>query len=243
MSLKKSFQGTALVTGAAKRIGRAICFHLAELGFNIAIHYNRSQAEAKKLQSELKAFNIISNIFPCDLSNEKKVSLLIKDVYKNFPDLKLLINSASIFEKSQFRSASLDSLNRHYAVNFKAPFILSQAFANICKRGQIINILDTNIVKNQTQHHTYLLTKKLLFELTKMTAVELAPRIRVNAIAPGAILPPDGKGENYLKARAKQSPMLTKGDVGHITSSVEFLINNPFVTGQVIYADGGAHLI
>ena len=243
MSREKSFLGTVLVTGAAKRIGRAICFHLAQLGFNIAIHYHRSQAQAKELQKELKTFNIASGIFPCDLSNEKKVSGLIQHVYKTFPDLNLLINSASIFEKSQFKSARLNSLNRHYDINFKAPFILSQAFAHTVKRGEIINILDTNIVKNKTHHHTYLLTKKLLFELTKMTAIELAPRIRVNAVAPGAILPPGGKGEDYLKARAQQSPLRMKGDVGHITSSVEFLIKNSFVTGQVIFADGGEHLI
>ena len=239
----KNNTGTALVTGGSKRIGQAIVLRLAQLKFNIALHYKESKQEAEKLAKEIRKEGIRCETFSCNLEDQKQTSTLIKKVYAKFPDLNLLINSASIFKKSDFKTASLESLDEHFNINFKAPFILSRDFANLCKKGHIINILDTNVVKNNTSYFTYLLSKKALMELTKMSAVELAPAIRVNAIAPGLILSPVHQDETYLNRLAKNIPLKIKGEPSQITQCIEFLINNPYLTGQILFNDGGEHLL
>ncbi len=242
MNKKNTSLGTVLVTGGGKRIGKAIAIDLASQGYSIALHHHTSHTEAQKVQSQIKAFGVQCEIFSCDLSDEFQTSRLMKHVHRKFPKLNLLINSASIFEKSSLLKGNLELFNRHLAVNLKAPLILSRDFARICQKGQIINILDTNVVKNKTSHAAYLLTKKALLELTYMSAVELAPRIRVNGIAPGLILPPVNEKNNYLDRLAKNIPLQKKGDPKYIAQSVRFLIDNSYLTGQIIYVDGGEHL-
>jgi NAD(P)-dependent dehydrogenase (short-subunit alcohol dehydrogenase family) len=177
------------------------------------------------------------------LSDQGQTASLIPNVLKVFPGIDVLINNASIFELSALTPASLASLNRHFSVNFIAPYILTSQFAQKCKHGQIINMLDTHIVNNKTQYTTYLLSKKALCELTKMSALELAPDIRVNAIAPGLIFPPENTRPGYLQKLAEKIPLKKAGQAGQIAQSIEFLLNNPYVTGQVIFNDGGEHLI
>ena len=192
-------KSSALVTGGGKRIGRAIALDLAARGFSIALHYHQSDKEAKITAAKIRKRRVRCEIFSCDLSNEQTTQELINTVVntKSFPPLKLLVNCASIFEKSQLSTSNIDFFNRHLAVNCIAPLILSREFFRICKRGQIINILDTHITDNKTAYADYLLSKKLLAELTQLSAVEFAPNIRVNAIAPGLILPPKGEEDGY----------------------------------------------
>jgi len=235
--------GTALVTGGAQRIGRAICLMLADRGYHIALHYNHSKSEADAVAAEIRSKGVVCKTFACDLAQESQVLLLLEKARKQFPDLNLLINNASIFTPSKFERKELKLLDNHWMVNFKAPFILSSDFARLCKEGQIINMLDTKVTKNKTTHIAYIISKKALHELTKLCAIEFAPKIRVNAIAPGVILPPPGKDKSYLRKRAEEIPLKKSGDVRYITQSVEFLLDNQFVTGQVIFADGGEHLI
>lgn len=232
----------ALVTGGAKRIGQAICLKLADLGFDIALHYNQSQNEALETAQYIRKKGRVCELFSCDLANQQETSLLIKAVYKTFPSLNLLVNNASVFEPSTLKKASLEAFNRELNINLKAPLVLTRDFANICGQGQIINLLDTNIAQNQTSHFIYLLTKKNLHELTKMSAVELAPQIRVNAIAPGFILPPAGKGKEGFKKLEKNIPLKRQGNVLHITQALEFLIKNNYLSGEVIFVDGGKSL-
>ncbi|HLF18466.1 MAG TPA: SDR family oxidoreductase [Candidatus Omnitrophota bacterium] len=234
---------TVLITGGAKRIGKAICLALAKAGYKIALHYQHSHQEALGVLKQIKKNKGQCELFACDLSKDRATGQLIKMVKKTCPDLSILVNNASIFEKSNIRSASLASLNKHFDINFKAPFILTQEFTKACRNGLIINILDTNIVRNTGHHATYLLSKKALAELTKMSAVELAPSIRVNAVAPGLILPPEGETAAYLDRRVKAIPLKRKGDAAQIAQTVLFLIENPYVTGQIIFNDGGEHLI
>jgi len=235
-------KGTVLVTGGAQRIGKAICLALSEYGYKIALHYNRSQKEAEALARQIKKDGGICEIFHCDLADEQKTLSLINTVHKKLSKLNLLINNASIFEKSNLKTANINALTRHFDINFKAPFILSSQFAHLCKKGQIINILDTKISKNRTNYLSYLLSKKSLFELTKLSAIELAPDIRVNGVAPGLILPPTNKKTDYLQRLAENIPLRKKGMVKHITQSIQFLLENDYVTGQVIFEDGGEHL-
>ncbi len=242
-SRKTNSKGTALVTGGAQRIGRALCLALASWGYKIAINYNSSKKEAETLSQEIQKQNGTCKIFPCNLSNESETANLIKNVHQSFPDLSLLINSASVFEHSSLRQLNLDDYHKNISLHVTAPLILCRDFANLAKKGQIINILDTHITQNKTPHFLYLLSKKCLYELTKMAAVELAPDIRVNGIAPGLILPPKGKENAYLDRLAQKIPLQRKGEPANIVQAVEFLLNNPYVTGQVIFVDGGEHLL
>lgn len=233
----------ALITGGAQRIGKEIAIVLAILGFDIALHYHRSAAEAKKTARHIRSYDARCEIFQCDLSREKEASGLMARVRKKFPHLRLLINSASVFEPSRLASGNLKVFHRHFDTNFKAPYILSSQFARLCRRGQIINILDTNITKTKTAHADYLLSKKCLAELTKLAAIQFAPLVRVNGIAPGLILPPKNNTDAYLDRLAQKIPLKTKGHPSQIAQTVQFLIENGYLTGQIIFVDGGEHLL
>lgn len=243
MAKKLKTRGTVLVTGAAKRIGKAICLSLSSLGFTIALHYNHSSSEAKKLSDKIRNTGSQCRLFRCDLSDEKQALQLIASVRKIFPDLNALINNASIFEPSTIKNSTAPLLRKHFAVNFNAPFILTSQFAQKCKKGHIINILDAHVAQSTTKHSTYLLSKKALYALTQLSAVELAPHIRVNGIAPGLILPPEQKKLDYLKRLSKKVPSQKMGHIDQITHTIQFLLNSPYITGQTIFVDGGEHLI
>lgn len=240
---KTQHRGTALVTGGARRIGQAVALELASLGFDIALHYHHSKEQAELSAVEIRQKGVRCELFPCDLSDERQTSYLISKVFQKFPDLNLLVNSASIFERSKFTIKDLKLFNDHFAVNLRAPFILSCEFFRLCKKGQIINLLDTNIVKNKTSQPAYLLTKKSLSDMTKLAALEFAPHIRVNGIAPGLILPAKGDTAESLDRMAQKIPLQRKGDLFTMTQSVKFLIENDYLTGQIIFNDGGEHLV
>jgi len=243
MTNKPNTKGTALITGGAKRIGKAICLSLSDHGYNIALHYHSSSHEAKKLSEEIQKRGRQCELFQHDLSDEKQTQQLIREVYRKFSNLNVIVNNASIFEPSTIKSSTLSLLRRHFTINFDAPYFLTAQFAKTCKKGHIINILDTHIVNHSTRYAAYLLSKKALYELTKLSAVELAPNIRVNAVSPGLILPPAQEKSDYLNRLSKKIPLKKKGHVDHITQSIKFLIDNSYLTGQVIFCDGGEHLI
>ena len=236
-------KGTALVTGGARRIGLDIAIQLSLLGFRVALRYNKSKTEALQAQKDIVAIGGSCELFSCDLNDPKETGGLIKTVRKQFPDLQLLINNASVFERASLTDFTSESFDKHMSVNLKAPMILIKDFAKICKAGHIINIIDTNYVKNQTSHLTYLLSKKGLADITKIAALELAPDIRVNAIAPGYILPPEDVGRLSMGTRTKSIPLQAQGDITSATRTIEFLVSNPYVTGQTIFIDGGEHLV
>ena len=235
--------GTALITGGARRIGRAMTLYLAERGFRIALHYHSSRHEAEKLAESINRNSGQCSLFPCDLSNTKEAAELVPMVFDQFNDCSLLINNASVFNRISFSETSSAQFDDDFNINFRAPFFLSQAFAKLCSRGQIINILDTKIKKNHTAYFTYSLSKKALCSFTKMAALELGPLIRVNGISPGLILPnADTTGEAFEKM-ARKLPVREIGGVDMISSVLGFLLDNPFVTGETIFVDGGEHLV
>ncbi|MBI2996212.1 MAG: SDR family NAD(P)-dependent oxidoreductase [Candidatus Melainabacteria bacterium] len=236
MKNKKS----ALITGSAKRIGKEIALFLANEGFDIALHYNTSQKEAKTTQKKIKEMGKECKLFKCNLNNINEVLKLIPKVKKSFPDLFLLINNASVFKNGDFLETNPKLLEEHFNVNFKAPFFLSRDFAKHFKKGQIINILDTKVARNYSKHFSYTLSKKALYEFTKMSAKELAPNIRVNAIAPGPTLP--GKSDDYSKHKLEVVSKKYIGTVQFITQGIKYLINNDLVVGECLFIDGGIHL-
>jgi NAD(P)-dependent dehydrogenase (short-subunit alcohol dehydrogenase family) len=194
MKLKNKASNAVLITGGAQRIGKSIALALANRGFDIALHYNHSRVEVVQVAQEIRQKGVRCEVFVCDLQKESQVLLLLEKVYKKFRHLNLLVNNASIFQPSGLGKQGLKSLDSHWTINFRAPFILTGEFARLCRKGQVINILDTKITKNKTDYVGYLISKKALGELTKISAVALSPNIRVNGISPGIILPPPNKG-------------------------------------------------
>ena len=168
-----------------QRIGEAICRALARSGYSIALHYSTSGVEAEQTAKHIYKEGGVCATFACDLADAHATEDLVPCVLEEFGRLDVLVNSASIFEKSTLAEGSLDVWDRHFAVNLKAPYILIRSFAHYAKKGSIVNILDTHVSRNKTTYAAYLLSKKTLGELTKMAAVEFAPRIRVNAVALG----------------------------------------------------------
>jgi NAD(P)-dependent dehydrogenase (short-subunit alcohol dehydrogenase family) len=235
---------TALITGASKRIGKAITDHLAEKGWNVAIHFNSSEKSANNLVASLSTKYPKQKFtsFQTNLAEIIEVEKLIPNIISEFGKIDLLINNASVFESSYLKETSEELFNSQFDVNFKAPFVLTRDFANQCKTGNIINFLDTRITSNKSNFAAYSLSKKALWELTKMAALELAPNIRVNAIAPGVTLPPDDKNDNYLQNLAQNIPMKKPGGLVPIIQSLDFILENNHLTGQLLFADGGENL-
>lgn len=234
----------ALITGSAVRVGREIAFHLAAAGWDLALHYNSSSKEGAFLQEELNKKFPGQNfyLFKASLSSVEETQKLVPDVIKYFGHLDLLINNASIFQPSSLRNTSVEVFDRHWQINCRAPFILIKGFANLAGKGTIINIVDTRITKNNSDYFAYTLSKKALFELTKMAAFELAPGFRVNAIAPGALLPPEGKDFEYLEKVASITPLKTPVRMSDIIKSIDYILENESMTGQLLFCDGGVHL-
>lgn len=235
---------TALITGASKRIGKAIATHLAANGWNIIIHFNHSEKQATDLLKQLKTDFPTQRFekFQANLNNIDEVINLIPAVMKQFGSFQLLINNASVFDGGYLKSTSPELFDKQLNINLKAPFFLTRDFANHCKSGNIINFVDTRISANKSNFAAYSLSKKGLWEITKMAALEFSPEIRVNAIAPGVTLPPEDKNENYLEKLAQNIPMKKPGGVEPILKSIDYILKNNFLTGQLLFADGGENL-
>ena len=235
---------TALITGAARRIGKAMAQHLASQGWNIAIHYNSSELEARQFCDKLAGAypNQQFEIFKANLNLPNEVELLIPQVIQKMQVIDLLINNASVFEPAQLGDTTTEFLDRQMNVNFKAPFILMHDFAKSFKSGVIVNFVDTRIVTNQSNFAAYSISKKALWELTKMAALEFGPGIRVNAIAPGLTLPPEEKGDDYLLKLAEKIALKRPGGLDPILKSLDFILNNDYLTGQLLFCDGGENL-
>ena len=233
----------ALITGGGKRLGKAISLSLAEKGYDIAIHYNHSDIEAKKTADLIREKGKQCEIFQSDLSDIKQVRTFIPRVFETFPECSILVNSASIFEDIRFNDVTEEIFDRDFNTNFKAPFFLSQDFSKGQNSELIINMLDMRINKIETQHFSYNLSKKALRDFTLMAAKELGPKIRVNGICPGPILPPPDKDIKYLERIAENTPLKKPGNPDYIIAAVKYLLDNDFVTGQCLFVDGGQHLI
>ncbi|MBN1968504.1 MAG: SDR family oxidoreductase [Candidatus Delongbacteria bacterium] len=233
---------TALITGAAKRLGKEMALFLAKQGWNIAIHYNNSKYDAEKVMLSCKDFGVDSDIFKSDLLEYKNSAELIDSVSKRFPDLSILINSASVFLRNPLLNTDYEQFEQNFNINFTSPYFLSKEFAKKVSSGNIINILDTKIAFSHHVYSSYSLSKKVFGEFTRMAALELAPHIRVNGIAPGVILPPEGKDEEYLNRLINNVPLKKRGYPINILKTLDFLLDNDFITGQIIFVDGGENI-
>jgi NAD(P)-dependent dehydrogenase (short-subunit alcohol dehydrogenase family) len=233
---------TALVTGAARRIGRAVSLGLASSGSNVVVHYSRSAGDAEALVSELSRLGVRASAVGADLGDPEEAEALVARAGEHAGRLDALVNNASVFESETLDAAALDHLERSVNVNAWAPFVLTRAFARRFGQGRVVNLLDTRIAGLDLAHVGYILGKQLLAVLTRMTAVAYAPGLTVNAVAPGLILPPPGQDEAYLARLARDLPLKRHGSAEDVARAVLFLLESDFVTGQVVFVDGGMHL-
>ena len=234
---------TALVTGAALRIGQAIVLALAEQRANVVIHYRHSATRAEELRQLLMERGGKAFCVGADLDNPDEADSLIDRARAVAGPIQILVNSASEFLPEALEAMTHASLVHSMTVNAWAPFALTRAFARQATRGKVVNFIDAQITGSDLAHASYILSKQLLATLTAMTALQYAPGITVNAVAPGLILPPAGKDESYLDGLARSLPLKRHGGLADIIRAVSFLLESDFVTGQVVYVDGGRHLI
>jgi len=233
-----------LITGAAKRLGRAIALDLAGAGWNVAIHYHGSAADAETAAAEARALGVKAVALKADLSKEAETQGLIGRAAEGLGPLTALVNSASLFENDDWQSASRESWDAHMETNLRAPFVLSQNFARQAKgKGAIVNIVDQRVLKPTPQFISYSLSKAGLYWLTTTLAQALGPEIRVNAVGPGPTLRNARQSEEDF-ARQRDATILKRGaEPDDVAKAVRYLLNADAVTGQMLAVDGGQHLI
>jgi NAD(P)-dependent dehydrogenase (short-subunit alcohol dehydrogenase family) len=237
----KKYNKTALVTGAAKRVGKAIAIALAADGWNVALHHNSTDIFETARECEKLGAKVC--FIKADLNSFADLQRIMPEANAALGEISLLINNASIFEKCSFAETTEDIFDRHMNINFKAPFFLSQQFAQQTQNGQIINICDTNIARNNTTYFAYLLSKKSLSSLTKMSAVEIAPQIRINEICIGITELSDTHDEDFLTKRIAGLPLQRKTSLQEITETILHLSKADYLTGQSIFLDSGEQLL
>lgn len=242
MALESLHGRTALVTGAARRIGRAIALALAGEGMDVVLHYGSSGAAAEELRDRLADQGRRAWVVQADFAHDDAPAALIDRALAAAGSLDLLVSSASIFPADRLSTLTRERLAESVQINAWAPFALGREFHRRVGRGQIVHLLDTRIRGYDWNHSGYILSKHLLAVLIRMTAMEYAPDMRVNAVAPGLILPPAGQDASYLDRLASSVPLVRHGDPGDVAAAVVFLARSPFVTGQVLFVDGGRHL-
>ncbi len=233
----------ALVTGSADRIGKAIALDLARSGYNLILHYNNSVDKVMLVKKEIYSLGVASELVQIDFMSDNDFDEIFEVFKSRGVIIDILVNCASDFRPSGFEDRGSDMYNKEMKINFENIYLLTKAFARVFDKGHIVNFIDTKVEKNYSNHLDYILSKKLLKEFTKLSAVHLAPHFRVNAIAPGLVLPPKGKDESYLLNLAQDIPLKTYGGLDDILKAFRYLQESKFVTGQILYIDGGDHLI
>lgn len=240
-----SYPAAALVTGAGRRIGRAIALGLARDGWAVAAHYRAAGAEAESLVAEIEADGGRAVALQADLAEEAEVATLLPRAVEALGPLGCLVNNASTFELDKAESVTRESWDFHMEPNLRAPFVLSQAFARALPEDQggvIVNLIDQRVWNLTPFFVSYTLSKAGLWTLTQSLALALAPRIRVNAIGPGPCLPSPRQSQAQFERQCAAMPLGRGTTPEEVAAAVRFLIEAKAVTGQMIALDGGQHL-
>jgi NAD(P)-dependent dehydrogenase (short-subunit alcohol dehydrogenase family) len=249
-----SQQKAVLVTGAAKRLGREIALHFARQGWDVAVHYGRSEQEAQETVAQILSLGVKASSFRADLADEQAVKALFIDVSKQFPNLHCLVNSASIFEYDRANSTtplSRKSLQDHMQVNLAAPILLSQLMFeyqknNVAKPSvlpSVIQLLDQKLINLNPDYLSYTLSKAALATAVQVLAMDFAPLLRVVGLAPGiSLLSGDQTEEGFSKAH-QMTPLGKSSTPKDIAKAALFLADSNAITGTTLYVDGGQHLL
>jgi len=234
-----------LITGAATRVGKAIALHFAERGWNIAIHYFRSSSKAKKLKKIIEQNWVKVALIKADLKNQKQTEKIISLARKKLGTIDCLVNNAALFEKDDIRNFTTKSWNDHLNINLLAPAILTKQFAKQAPKktvSNIINIIDQRIFNLTPYFMSYTISKSGLHTLTKTMAMRLGPNIKVNAIAPGPTIKSKRQTDRHFRNQVRSTLLKKSVRSEDICDTVEFLINNNSITGQIIAVDSGQNL-
>jgi pteridine reductase len=234
----------ALVTGSAHRLGKAFALSLARMGYSIALHYRGSAAEADHTVKEIRALGVDCLPIRADLTVPEKIDFLFSLVDEFNAPLKVLVNSAAVMPVGKPQELELKDWDLALDLNLRAPFLLAQQAAKrMTSGGLIVNITDIGAQKAWSRYPSYTVSKAGLESLTRMLARAFAPGIRVNAIAPGLVLPSDVVTKEKWDKLVDKLPLKRAATLDEITSALEFLIKNEYITGQTIVVDGGYSLI
>jgi len=234
---------TVLITGAALRIGRAIAQAFAAQGDRVVIHYRQSGTAARELFAELGGESSGHQLVQADLANVDAAAQLIPTLLAQGLRIDCLVNNASHYSRRPLRDCDQLAMADAFAINFFAPFALMRAFAQHCQHGCIINLLDQRVNAVDPQAGAYALAKKALRDATEAAAIEWAPAIRVNAVAPGLVLPPPGVPPERMAALIRNIPSQQRSSEKDVAAACLYLARTQAVTGQILYVDGGLHLV
>ncbi len=241
----------ALVTGAGRRLGRAIALGLAQRGSQVIVHYGTSEAAAHQVVAEIGAGGGRAAALQADLADPAAIERLFETIASRWPRLDVVVNSAARFERQAFDEIAPGDWDRVLAVNLRAPFLVTQHAARRMRAtprespGLVVNIADLSGLQVWHEYVQHGVAKAGLLHLTRLAARELAPAVRVNAIVPGAILPPPGMdaADEAWRAFGQRLPLQRVGEPGDVVHAVCFLAENDFVTGAILPVDGGEHLV
>ena len=236
---------TALVTGAGRRLGRAIALDLARAGWRIGVHCRASEAEASDLAAEIERSGGKATSLVADLARTESIAPLIEDCADRLGPPSLLVNNAALFEWDSIATLDEASWDRHLDVNLRAPVFLAQAFAETLpqdRKGHVINLLDQKVFRLNPDFFSYTISKSGLLAATTMLAQALGPRIRVNAVAPGPVLPSAAQSADAFEAECRATLLGQCVAVDEILGAIRFLLASPSVTGETIVLDSGQRL-
>lgn len=237
---------TALVTGGAVRVGKAISHGLSERGYRVVVHYGSSEEEAHETAVAIRSAGGEADLLQADLANADAARALVQQAVAITGGLDVLVNNAAIFLTGGMADTDLEMWNKQFDINLRAPFLLCREFARHVPEdalGVIVNVLDTRIFRPGPDHFAYRLTKEALAAMTRNLALDLAPRIRVNGVAPGAVLPPPGKDAAFLDAVVeKRVPLRIPGSAEQVAATTLHLVESEFLTGVIVPVDGGEAL-
>jgi pteridine reductase len=234
----------ALVTGGARRVGRAISLGLAEAGFDVVVNYHASETQAEEVVRRIEGMGRRAVAVGGDVASSEEVSEIAGELRRQFGRLDLLVNNASLFASGPLLEVEEGEWDRVMAVNLKAPFLLVKATADLLTeaRGSVVNLVDLSAFQPWVEYPHHAVSKAGLMHLTRVMARALAPHVRVNAVAPGAVLPPEDYDEAARERSRKQAALGTLGSPRDVVDTVLFLERSRFITGEVVVVDGGRHL-
>jgi NAD(P)-dependent dehydrogenase (short-subunit alcohol dehydrogenase family) len=235
----------ALITGAGRRLGRALALDFGRRGWSVAVHVRTASADADALAAEISAQGGKAHVFPADLADERAVAALVPKVVAVLGAPRCLVNNASMFRYDDITSLDSELWDKHLAVNLTAPVFLTKALADQlppADTGAVINILDQRVWKPTPHFLSYAGSKSALWAMTPMLAQALAPRIRVNAIGPGPMLKSVHQTEDDFRRQYEATPLKRPTSVDEVAAAIDFILKAPAMTGQMIALDGGQHL-